>query len=145
MSDGGASGGFDSGSSGGGFDSGSFGGGGFDSGSPSFDPGPSGGIDHHGLHGVHGVHGHGIPGMHDADSPLWMHEQQMRHHRAQRSGGSLPTSPVGIVVFVLFAIVALVVFSNIASSADEVYPGVPSSEVFDGGSGDVPFDLPEEP
>lgn len=136
MSDGGAS---------GGFDSGSFGGGGFDSGSPSFDPGPSGGIDHHGLHGVHGVHGHGIPGMHDADSPLWMHEQQMRHHRAQRSGGSLPTSPVGIVVFVLFAIVALVVFSNIASSADEVYPGVPSSEVFDDGSGDVPFDLPEEP
>ncbi|MBT9254472.1 hypothetical protein KMZ32_04450 [Phycicoccus sp. MAQZ13P-2] len=137
MSDGGASGGFDSGSSGGGFDSGSFGGGGFDSGSPSFDPGATGGIDPHGMHGVHGMHG--------ADSPLWMHEQQMRHHRSRRSGGSLPTSPVGIVLFVVVAIIALVVFSNIASRSTEVYPGVPSSEVFDGGSGDVPFDLPEEP
>ncbi|WP_030529181.1 hypothetical protein LG324_12070 [Phycicoccus jejuensis] len=145
MSDGGASGGFDSGSSGGGFDSGSFGGGGFDSGSPSFDPGPAGGIDHHGMHGTHGVHDHGIPGMHGAESPLWMHEQQMRHHRAQRSGSSLPTSPVGIVLFVVIAIIALVVFSNIASRSTEVHPGVPSSEVFDDGSGDVPFDLPEEP
>lgn len=140
MSDGGASGGFDSGSGGGGFDSGSGGtfgsgfGGGPDSWAPA-DIGPSTG-------------GPGFDPSLAPGSPEWIHQQHLHHHlhtMRHRGGGSLPTSPVGWVVFVLVAIVALVLFATISSTADDLYPGFPSGEVVDGGTVDGDFSIPPAP
>jgi hypothetical protein len=142
MSDGGASGGFDSGTGGGGgFDSGSTGG---TFGSGVGGPEPCGPTDPGWSTGGVGF-GHPVgPG-----SPAWIHQQHLhRHHlhtTRHRGGGSLPTSPVGWVVFVLVAIVALVLFATISSTADDLYPGVPSGQVMDGGTVDGDFDLPAAP
>ncbi len=133
MSDGGASGGFDSGSSGGTFGSGS--GGGPDACGPT-DPAPAfggTGFDH--------TVGPGSPGrMHQ--HPL--HEAHL-HGVRHRGGGSLPTSPAGIVALVIVAIIALVVFANISSGAEDLYPGVPFGEVIDGGPVDGDVDVPTAP
>ncbi|QKE84746.1 hypothetical protein [Arthrobacter sp. NEB 688] len=83
--------------------------------------------------------------MHDPSNPLWLHDQHVQHRARRRSGGGPPSSPASIVLFVLVAIVAFVVFANVSSRADDVFPGAPSSELFDGGTGDLPPDLPTSP
>lgn len=140
MSDGGSSGGFDSGPSGG-----------FDTGGGVWDSGPGGGPDAGGPTGPFpGPGGTGYDGTYPAGSPMWMHQQHLDqnahfHHGPRRTSAALPTGPVGIVLFILFAIIALAIFGNISSGAAEVYPGVPSGEVVDGGTIDGEFDVPAIP
>lgn len=149
MSDGGASGGFDGGSGGGfggGFDAGT-GGGWSDPGGSAFGSGVGSTPDCAGPDSP--THPFGVGGLDGPGSASWMHQQQI-HHGAPfhglrpRGGGSLPSSPVGVVMFVLVAIVALVILANISSSAGEVYPGVPSGELVDGPV-DGGFDVPTTP
>lgn len=147
MSDGGSSGGFDSGPSGG-----------FDTGGGSFDSGFGGGFDTSGRSDSFGLTdpapsmgGTAFDGTHGPGSPLWMHQQHLQqdahlHPFPRRSGGgSLPTSPVGIVSLIIFGIIALVVFANFSSGSEDLYPGTPTGEVIDGGPMDGGFDVPTTP
>lgn len=150
MSDGGSSGGFDSGPTGGGtFDSGF--GGGLDNGAATVDSGLGGGSDAYAPSDpAQGMGGTGFDSTCGPGSPLWMHQQHL-HHNAQlhfvprRSAVSLPTGPVGIVLLVIFAIIALVVFANFSSGAENLYPGTPTGELIDGGTSDGGSDVPPVP
>lgn len=123
MSDGGSSGGFDSGPSGG-----------FDTGGGTFDSGLGGGSNTYGpTDPAQGMGGTGFDSTYGPVSPLSRHQQHRHqnghHHPAtRRNGGSLPTSPVGIVLLIIFAIIALSVFARFSSGAEDLYPGAPAGE-----------------
>lgn len=157
MSDGASTGGFDGGS-GGGFDSGSSGG--FDAGSAAglgaslgagsgagFDPGvgashPTAGSAFSDPSDPMGAAG-GHVGAAGLGSAAWAHDQ-MLHRQGMRQGrsrgGSGPATPLGILVFVVVAIIALVVFGTVASQRDDVYPAFPSGELVDDGMSGNPTD-----
>lgn len=125
-----------SGGTGGGFDGGSgMGGGGFDfaGGGSGFDAcGPSGPDISSSAFST--------PNPFAPGSPAWIQHNTMHgniaanmHHTGRGSRANMPTGPVGIVFFVIFAIVGLIIFANVASGFEGgPNPDFPPSTVIDG-------------